>query len=1273
MKNKLYILFFLYTLISQAQGEANIWYFGTNAGLDFNSGSPVTLTNGQLNTSEGCATISNTSGQLLFYTDGVTVWNKNHVVMPNGTGLAGNSSSTQSATIVPKPGSSTIFYIFTLDAFAGSNGFQYSEVDISLDGGNGAVTSNKNILIYSPSCEKLAIVKHANNLDFWVVTHQWNSNNFVSYLLTPAGLSSTPVISGVGTVINGSTDNVWGQMKISPDGSKLGICNSFINAEVFDFNNSTGVISNPTVLHTQFNCYGIEFSPNSQVVFITNFDGDTPVFKIIQYDLSNPLAIYASEQIIYTSLSNDQAPASLQLAPDGKIYIAQINKTSLSVIDNPNQLGATSNIQINTIDLLGKYCQFGLPPFVSSFLFNPAIQLQNACVGESTTFQLNNSAVTSTSWNFGDGNTSSLLNPSHSYNTAGTYTVTVTATSPSGAGTNTRNIIISEIPTATQPTEMKICDNNNDGFASFDLTIQNNAILNGQSVTQYQIKHFASAADYASNTAIATPTNYTNSVAFGLQTIIAEVSNVANSNCKSTTNFTIQVFKTAVAPTSIISAIRTCDNTSFGSGNDGKVVFDLTQNESSILNGQSLTEYSVTYYTDSGFVNQISSPTNYVNTSVVETIYVKITTIANTNCYVSTSFDIEVYSLPTVNPTVSLKQCDDNNDGFSAFNLTEANQLLVASTIGLTFTYFESATDAQSNLSAIINTSTYVNQLVSNDVIYVRVQNVNGCYRVATLNLNVSTTLIPVSFQRNFISCDTIASGSNTDGIATFDFSSVTAEIQALFPSGQLLNITYYKNLVNALAEVNAITNISNYSNVGYPNTQNIYVRVDSQLNNECLGLGHHITLNVEALPIVQPQIIKHCDDDQDGFYGFNTSTIESTLLNGLTNVSVTYTDSNGMSLSSPLPNPYVSNSQTINVIITNNTTQACFYASTIQFIVDNLPEAFPISTSLTTVCDDEANPILQNGMYAFDTSIFQSNILGTQTGMIVNYFDVNGNPLSSPLPNPFITNTQNVFVEVINPLNTACKATMTIPFVVKPIPLINLDDTELICSDNPSFIKIIDAGLLNPSTSSNYTYSWYFNGNLINGQTSYSFQVNTAGIYTVDVTNSQGCTRTRTVTVTASNSAVINAIEVIDFSDNNTIQVFTIGLGDYVYSLNGINYQDSPIFSNIPVGTYILYIKDLKGCDLKTETIYVMGVPKFFTPNGDGYNDFWTINNFNPNDFAKASIFDRYGKLLNQFNPKNISWDGKHNGQDVLSTDYWYLIEFTNGKTIKGHFALKR
>jgi gliding motility-associated-like protein len=518
-----------------------------------------------------------------------------------------------------------------------------------------------------------------------------------------------------------------------------------------------------------------------------------------------------------------------------------------------------------------------------------------------------------------------------------------------------------------------------------------------------------------------------------------------------------------------------------------------------------------------------------------------------------------------------------------------------------------------------------------------------------------------------------MTSGSNSDGISTFDFSNITNEIQALYPTGQLLNISYYKNLADALAEINSIANISNYSNTGYPNTQAIYVRVDSQLNNECLGLGHHVTLVVEPLPITQPQIITHCDDDQDGFYGFDTSTLENMLLNGLTNVSVAYTDSNGMSLSSPLPNPFLSNSQTINITVTNNTAQACSYNTTIQFEVDDLPEAFPIPTNLTTTCDDEIDPLLQNGMYGFDTSTFQSTILGIQTGMLVNYFDENGNTLPSPLPNPFITTNQNILVEVTNPTNSNCKATLTIPFKVNPLPILTLTDTELICSDDPTFTKVIDAGLLNPSTSSNFTYEWYFNGTLLNGATNYNLTINTAGIYSVDVTNNNGCTKTRTITVTASNSAVIDVIEVTDFSENNTIQVFATGLGDYVYSLNGIDYQDSPIFSNIPIGTYILYIKDLKGCDLTTETIYVMGVPKFFTPNGDGYNDFWTIINYNPIEPVKVNIFDRYGKLLNQFNPKNNSWDGKYNGQVLPATDYWFAIEFDSGRLVKGHFSLLR
>ena len=165
LKQGILFFFFLFTSFVYSQGEANIWYFGQNAGLDFNSGAPVALTNGQLDTLEGCATISNNSGQLLFYTDGITVWDRNHAIMPNGTGLFGHPSSSHAATIVPLPGSASLFYVFTLDAFVGPNGFCYSIVDMSLNGGNGAVTT-KNIQIYTPSNEKLCIVKHANNSDY---------------------------------------------------------------------------------------------------------------------------------------------------------------------------------------------------------------------------------------------------------------------------------------------------------------------------------------------------------------------------------------------------------------------------------------------------------------------------------------------------------------------------------------------------------------------------------------------------------------------------------------------------------------------------------------------------------------------------------------------------------------------------------------------------------------------------------------------------------------------------------------------------------------------------------------------------------------------------------------------------------------------------------------------------------------------------------------------------------------------------------------------------
>jgi gliding motility-associated-like protein len=421
--------------------------------------------------------------------------------------------------------------------------------------------------------------------------------------------------------------------------------------------------------------------------------------------------------------------------------------------------------------------------------------------------------------------------------------------------------------------------------------------------------------------------------------------------------------------------------------------------------------------------------------------------------------------------------------------------------------------------------------------------------------------------------------------------------------------------------------------------------------------------------------IIRQCDDNQDGVFAFNTTNLEATVLNGLTNVGVTYSDSNGNPI--VLSNPFNITSQIINVKVKNNYGKQCEYTTTIQFIVDDLPKSFALPITATTHCDDdETSPSLQNGQFAFDTTGFQSAILGSQTGMIVNYYDQNNNPLPSPLSNPFTTATQNVKVEVINPNNATCKATMTIPFIVNPIPNVSLFGNELVCSNNPTFTKVIDAGLVDITTINNFTYTWYLDNVLIAGANQYTLTVNTEGTYTVKVTNSLGCYTIRTINVTASNIAVINSIEVTDLVDVNSITVYATGQGDdYTYSIDNINFQESNIFSNLLPGVYTVYVKDNNGCGIATEEVSVLGIPNYFTPNNDGYNDYWNIKGVSSNFYQNATIhiFDRFGKLLKQISPLSQGWDGKYNGQNVPSEDYWYVIKLQDDRILKGHFALKR
>jgi PKD repeat protein len=453
----------IYTLVltvfaftAPAQKEFSKWYFGQNAGLDFSTSPPTILTNGIVNTIEGVATISDSNGNLLFYTDGTGVINNTHSIMANGTGLFGSQASTQSSMIVKQPGSSTIYYIFTTPYGAGTNGARYSIVDMSLAAGLGSVTV-KNAPMYTPTCEKQVAVRHCNGRDVWIVSHRYGTNEFLAYLLTSTGLSSSPVISPIGETLAGSIV-VEGHLKASPDGKKLAMA-TYTNSvpaslgsggfHLFDFDASSGAVSNSLTLLSGTNipnshAFGVEFSPDGTKLYgTTSVFSSTNTTGVYQWNICAPgnAAIIASQYSISTGTLN---LGSVQWAIDGKLYIAVSSPgtQSLGVINNPNASGAAMNFVLNGQSVAPKYSLSGLPNYINGYTHTVPALFSNTIACQTSSFSVPpvptfSSGCSSTpyspsnyAWDFGEpsagaANSSTLANPAHTYSSTGTYTVTL--------------------------------------------------------------------------------------------------------------------------------------------------------------------------------------------------------------------------------------------------------------------------------------------------------------------------------------------------------------------------------------------------------------------------------------------------------------------------------------------------------------------------------------------------------------------------------------------------------------------------------------------------------------------------------------------------------------------------------------------------------------------------------------------------------------------------------------------------------------------------------
>lgn len=310
--------------------------------------------------------------------------------------------------------------------------------------------------------------------------------------------------------------------------------------------------------------------------------------------------------------------------------------------------------------------------------------------------------------------------------------------------------------------------------------------------------------------------------------------------------------------------------------------------------------------------------------------------------------------------------------------------------------------------------------------------------------------------------------------------------------------------------------------------------------------------------------------------------------------------------------------------------------------------------------CDEVA---IQDGITNFDLETIKTNLFtNLPSNYAISFFDgINASALPVIYTNTTAYN-QTIFARIMN--IQGCYTDFPVYLVVNTFDDVLVDEELSLCENEPITLNAV-AGYSG--------YSW----NTLPIQTTQNILVNNAGTYIVTLTNANNCSKTKTFTVTASGIASIDNIDINDFQENNTatIEISSTSLGDYEYSLDGVNYQDSNVFSNLLAGEYTVYVQDKKGCGIVFETFYILNYPKYFTPNGDGINDTWRITNLVKRNLQNSTIriFDRYGKLLKQISAENSGWDGTFNGNLLPSSDYWFVIQLTDGKTIKGHFTLKR
>ncbi|MBF0695231.1 MAG: T9SS type B sorting domain-containing protein [Flavobacterium sp.] len=457
---------------------------------------------------------------------------------------------------------------------------------------------------------------------------------------------------------------------------------------------------------------------------------------------------------------------------------------------------------------------------------------------------------------------------------------------------------------------------------------------------------------------------------------------------------------------------------------------------------------------------------------------------------------------------------------------------------------------------------------------------------------------------------------------------------------------------------------IAGATNAQYVVTNGGTYTVDVNLGSAgCIARGE-ATIEYSQLPVVNsPTTLVQCDEDGDGLAYFNLRIIDDLIRNNDPNLSevtyfITLNDAENDVNDIPNPTNYYSGPRTLYARVLNQ--YGCVSVATIVLSTVNNPLAAPAPIR---VCDVTG---LQDGFTTFNLNqqITPALLPSLPAGIAVEYYlsAADAQTQTNPIDDDFVNTVafqQTIYARLLN--GPDCYGILPITLIISTFSPNDFgDEMVYICDSLPATLSV-------PGGYAGYDWS--------TGATNVSsVAVLAPGSYSVTVTSTDGCLATKNFTVIQSGIAIITNVRVDDFRDSgNTVTIEVGGFSDnYQYSIDGINFQSGATFTNLAPGDYFAFVNDANGCGNSLPVAFtVLDYPRFFTPNGDGYNDFWRIENLEAS--AVVDIFDRYGKLLYRFSGDDYGWNGIYNNAALPSTDYWFVISRSGGRTVRGHFSLKR